>query len=76
MPLARRTKSALLRPSMGSRWWQAANLGALRHVEHHDFPELPMYRLPQLRLMAPESYDTLRTMPLLHWRTVRALSAA
>ena len=27
------------------------------HVEHHDFPEVSMLRLPQLRMMAPEFYE-------------------
>ncbi|KAL8431900.1 hypothetical protein Efla_002737 [Eimeria flavescens] len=27
------------------------------HVEHHDFPRIPGYRLPQLKAMAPEFYD-------------------
>ena len=35
------------------------------HVEHHDFPEMPMYLLPRLRQIAPEAYDSLRAMPIL-----------
>jgi sphingolipid delta-4 desaturase len=30
------------------------------HNEHHDFPAVPWNRLPQLRRMAPEFYDTLK----------------
>ncbi|HEV2096604.1 MAG TPA: fatty acid desaturase [Chthoniobacterales bacterium] len=36
----------------------ALNIGF--HNEHHDFPAIPWNRLPQLRALAPEFYDTLR----------------
>lgn len=36
----------------------ALNIGY--HNEHHDFHEIPWSRLPQLRAMAPEFYDTLQ----------------
>ena len=35
----------------------ALNIGY--HNEHHDFPEIPWSRLPQLKAMAPEFYQTL-----------------
>jgi sphingolipid delta-4 desaturase len=37
----------------------ALNVG--HHNEHHDFPSVPWNRLPRLRAMAPEYYDTLQT---------------
>lgn len=36
----------------------ALNIGY--HNEHHDFHEIPWTRLPALRALAPEYYDTLR----------------
>lgn len=30
------------------------------HNEHHDFPSVPWNRLPELKKMAPEYYDTLK----------------
>ena len=39
------------------------------HVEHHDFPDVPMYCLPRLRALCPEYYDSLRSMPVLDAET-------
>ncbi|KAJ6532680.1 dihydroceramide delta(4)-desaturase [Mycena vulgaris] len=33
------------------------------HNEHHDFPSIPWTRLPALRALAPEVYDTLPSHP-------------
>lgn len=33
------------------------------HNEHHDFPSVPWTRLPALRKMAPEFYDTIPSHP-------------
>ena len=37
----------------------ALNMGY--HNEHHDFPSIPWNRLPALKKMAPEYYDTLES---------------
>lgn len=36
----------------------ALNIGY--HNEHHDFPDIPWRRLPQLKRIAPEYYETLK----------------
>jgi len=33
------------------------------HNEHHDFPSIPWTRLPVLRALAPEFYDTIPSHP-------------
>jgi len=33
------------------------------HNEHHDFPSIPWTRLPALKALAPEFYDTLPSHP-------------
>lgn len=43
------------------------------HNEHHDFPNIPGWRLPELRKLAPEFYDTLpqcHSWPGCLWRFV------
>jgi len=44
------------------KWnWVAYNVGY--HNEHHDFPSIPWTRLPQLRKLAPEYYNSLPAHP-------------
>jgi sphingolipid delta-4 desaturase len=33
------------------------------HNEHHDFPSIPWTRLPKLRALAPEFYDSIPSHP-------------
>ncbi|KAG8709722.1 hypothetical protein FRC08_018114 [Ceratobasidium sp. 394] len=54
---------------------QCASLLALvgYHNEHHDFPLIPWIRLPALRALAPEFYDTLPghpSWPMLTYRFI------
>jgi fatty acid desaturase len=40
------------------RWYSLLTLGTNYHVEHHDFPTIPLHKLGQLREIAPEFYRT------------------
>ncbi|KAL1410088.1 sphingolipid delta-4 desaturase [Vanrija albida] len=43
------------------------------HNEHHDFPSVPWTRLPALRALAPEYYDTLpahKSWPYVTWKFI------
>lgn len=43
------------------------------HNEHHDFPSVPWTRLPALRSLAPEYYDTLpshKSWPYVTWQFI------
>lgn len=41
-------------------WFTVATFALNHHVEHHDFPNVPWYRLPALRRLAPEFYPAER----------------
>jgi len=38
------------------KWYSLLTLGTNYHVEHHDFPTIPLHKLGQLREIAPEFY--------------------
>lgn len=40
------------------KWYSLLTLGTNYHVEHHDFPTIPLHKLGQLRDIAPEFYRT------------------
>jgi sphingolipid delta-4 desaturase len=48
-------------PFRWSSWTNSLQVGY--HNEHHDFPSVPWTRLPALRALAPEFYDTIPSHP-------------
>jgi fatty acid desaturase len=40
----------------GGKWYSILTLGTNFHVEHHDFPTIPLNKLGKLRNIAPEFY--------------------
>lgn len=40
-------------------WLNYLNFNIGYHIEHHDFPNIPWNKLPELRKIAPEFYETL-----------------
>lgn len=54
-------------------WLNHIQLNIGYHNEHHDFPSVPWNKLPDVKRIAPEAYDTLRYHPSwagLAWRFV------
>lgn len=43
------------------KWLNPLLLNFGYHVEHHDFPNIPWNRLPQIRKIAPEYYEHLKS---------------
>lgn len=43
--------------------WSRLAFNVGMHVEHHDFPNIPWCKLPQLRTEAKEFYQSLHTIP-------------
>ncbi|KAG9088721.1 hypothetical protein FS749_001943 [Ceratobasidium sp. UAMH 11750] len=62
--------------SAGAPWYTSSCRASLLvgyHNEHHDFPLIPWIRLPALRALAPEFYDTLPghpSWPMLTYRFI------
>jgi len=54
-------------------WLNRFQMNIGYHNEHHDFPSVPWNRLPDIKKMAPEAYETLRYHPSwakLTWRFI------
>ena len=52
-------ESGMCTPSSSTyagKWYSIFTLGTNYHVEHHDFPTIPLHRLGALRKIAPEYY--------------------
>ena len=56
---------AACQPTMSTYhpFWSLVSLNLTYHVEHHDFPNVPWSRLPAVKALAPEFYESLTASP-------------
>mmetsp|Transcript_5931 Transcript_5931/g.835 ORF Transcript_5931/g.835 Transcript_5931/m.835 type:complete len:100 (+) Transcript_5931:3-302(+) len=40
-------------------FWNFFNINLGYHIEHHDFPSIPCWNLPQIAKIAPEFYENI-----------------
>jgi len=60
------------RSTYAGLWYDVVCCNTNYHLEHHDFPNIPVLMLPKLREMAPEFYDASAvTSGTDLWQTVR-----
>lgn len=60
------------RSTYAGLWYDIVCCNTNYHLEHHDFPNIPILELPKVRHMAPEFYDSSAvTSGTDLWKTVR-----